>query len=87
MNHYKKITAVTALLILCLTTKIFATGAGVQLSGNPGLFINEESVKLEKLTVEKGLPQSLHSFINEMKQQYTMGEIHNKCHPVFNNLS
>lgn len=41
------------------------------------------SVKLEKLTVEKGLPRSLHKFINEMKQQYTMTEIHNKCHPVF----
>ena len=50
MNHYRKITAVTALLVLCLTSKIFATGAGVQLSGNPGLFINEETVKLEKLT-------------------------------------
>lgn len=41
------------------------------------------SVKLEKLTVEKGLPRSLHKFINEMKQKYTMTEIHNKCHPVF----
>ena len=28
------------------------------------------SVKLEKLTVEKGLPRSLHKFINEMKQKY-----------------
>ena len=41
------------------------------------------SVKLEKLSVEKGLPRSLHKFINEMKQRYTMTEIHNKCHPVF----
>lgn len=41
------------------------------------------SVKLEKLSVEKGLPRSLHKFINEMKQRYTMTEIHNKCRPVF----
>lgn len=40
-------------------------------------------VKLEKLSVEKALPRSLHKFINEMKQKYTMTEIHNKCHPVF----
>ena len=33
-------------------------------------------VKLNKLTVEKGLPESLHGFINEMKQQYTIGLIH-----------
>lgn len=41
------------------------------------------SVKLEKLSLEKGLPRSLHKFINEMKQRYTMTEIHNKCRPVF----
>lgn len=41
------------------------------------------SVKLRKLSIEKGLPESLHKFINEMKQKYTMTEIHNKCHPVF----
>ncbi len=41
------------------------------------------AVKLEKLSVEKGLPRSLHKFINEMKQRYTMTEIHNKCRPVF----
>lgn len=41
------------------------------------------SVKLKKLSVEKGLPPFLHKFINEMKQKYTMTEIHNKCHPVF----
>ena len=41
------------------------------------------SVKLEKLSVLEGLPRSLHRFINEMKQKYTMTEIHNKCHPVF----
>ena len=41
------------------------------------------SVKLEKLSVEKGLPRSLHKFINEMKQRYTMTECHNKSRPVF----
>lgn len=40
-------------------------------------------VKLERLTAEKGLPRELHEFIGEMKQRYTMGEIHAKCRPVF----
>lgn len=40
-------------------------------------------VKLQKLTIEKGLPQELHSFINEMKQQYTVGITHNQCRPRF----
>jgi len=40
-------------------------------------------VKLEKLTLEKGLPKSLHSFINEMKQQYTVSMIQTKCRPRF----
>ena len=42
------------------------------------------SVKLNKLTVEKGLPEALHSFINEMKQQYTIALIHSHCKPRFN---
>jgi len=42
------------------------------------------STKLEKLSVEKGLPKKLHSFINEMKQHYTVQIIHNKCRPCFN---
>ena len=29
------------------------------------------SVKLKKLTIEKGLPKKLHKFISEIKQQYT----------------
>jgi len=41
-------------------------------------------VKLKKLTLEKGLPVELHSFINEMKQQYTVGIIQNQCRPRFN---
>ena len=40
-------------------------------------------VKLEKLSLEKGLPRYLHSFINEMKQQYTIEMIYNKCRPRF----
>ena len=39
--------------------------------------------KLEMLTLERGLPKSLHSFINEMKQQYTMEIIYQKCKPIF----
>ncbi len=41
-------------------------------------------VKLERLSLEKGLPSSLHSFINEMKQQYTINLIHSNCRPRFN---
>lgn len=40
--------------------------------------------KLKKLTLEKGLPEVLHNFINEMKQQYTVEMIHNLCRPRFN---
>lgn len=40
--------------------------------------------KLKKLTIEKGLPEKLHDFINEMKQQYTISIIHNHCRPRFN---
>jgi beta-phosphoglucomutase-like phosphatase (HAD superfamily) len=32
---------------------------------------------LKKLTEEKGLPKSLHEFVNEMKQQYTVDAIYN----------
>lgn len=39
--------------------------------------------KLRMLTVEKGLPAGLHSFISEMKQQYTMDCVYNHCRPVF----
>ncbi len=34
-------------------------------------------VKLRKLTEEKWLPESLHKFINQMKQQYTVDAIYN----------
>lgn len=39
--------------------------------------------KLEMLTLERGLPRSLHQFINEMKQQYTMEIVHTRCNPCF----
>lgn len=41
------------------------------------------STKLDKLTIEKGLPRALHSFINEMKQRYTVQMIQNLCRPRF----
>lgn len=39
--------------------------------------------KLKMLSLEKGLPASLHSFINELKQQFTIEEVIMKCRPVF----
>ena len=39
--------------------------------------------KLEMLTKERGLPPSLHGFLNELKQLYTMEIVHTKCKPVF----
>lgn len=40
--------------------------------------------KLKRLSEEKGLPVELHSFINEMKQQYTIAMIVQYCRPRFN---
>ena len=39
--------------------------------------------KLEMMTVERGLPKSLHQFINDMKQIYTMEYVYMKCKPLF----
>lgn len=39
--------------------------------------------KLEMLSLEKGLPRSLHGFINELKQQYTVEIVHALCRPRF----
>lgn len=39
--------------------------------------------KLEMLSIERGLPVELHSFINEMKQAYTMEIVHTQCKPRF----
>ena len=41
------------------------------------------SRKLEMLSVERGLPKSLHPFINEMKQRYTMEYVYTRCKPRF----
>ena len=40
-------------------------------------------MKLEMLSMERNLPRALHAFINEMKQQYTMELIYQKCKPTF----
>jgi beta-phosphoglucomutase len=39
--------------------------------------------KLEMLTMERGLPEGLHEFINEIKQAYTMDIVYAKCRPIF----
>ena len=39
--------------------------------------------KLKMLSLEKGLPNGLYSFINELKQQFTIEEVILKCRPVF----
>ncbi|HBZ15800.1 MAG TPA: HAD family hydrolase [Pantoea sp.] len=39
--------------------------------------------KLVMLSRDKGLSTSLHSFVNEMKQQYTMDIVNELCKPMF----
>ncbi|PHJ63516.1 HAD family hydrolase [Nostoc linckia z18] len=39
--------------------------------------------KLEILTKEHGLPIALHSFLNELKQLYTLELVHARCKPIF----
>jgi len=39
--------------------------------------------KLEMLSLERGLPEELHQFINDIKQIYTMEIVHAKCKPLF----
>lgn len=39
--------------------------------------------KLEMLSMERGLPTSLHQFINDVKQIYTTEITFSKCKPVF----
>jgi beta-phosphoglucomutase len=39
--------------------------------------------KLEMLTREQGLPASLHGFLNDLKQLYTMELVHARCKPLF----
>lgn len=40
-------------------------------------------VKLKMLSERYYLPESLHPFINELKQAYTEDLIYQKCHPLF----
>ena len=40
-------------------------------------------VKLQKLSKRFFLPESLHPFINEIKQSYTTEMVHQRCHPMF----
>lgn len=40
-------------------------------------------VKLKMLSEQYYLPEQLHGFVNQMKQQYTVQMIHEKCHPMF----
>lgn len=49
MSYIKKITSITAVFIM-LVSGLSATGAGIQIGGNPGIFINEDSAKLEKFS-------------------------------------
>jgi beta-phosphoglucomutase len=39
--------------------------------------------KLKMMSMERGLPEALHGFINDMKQLYTMEVIYAKCKPTF----
>jgi HAD superfamily hydrolase (TIGR01509 family) len=39
--------------------------------------------KLEMLSREQGLPRSLHTFLNQLKQAYTMEIVHAQCKPTF----
>lgn len=39
--------------------------------------------KLEMLSRERGLPRSLHNFLNGLKQNYTMEIVHARCKPTF----
>lgn len=40
-------------------------------------------VKLKMVSKRYFLPESLHSFINQVKQSYTVELIHERCHPLF----
>jgi len=39
--------------------------------------------KLEMLSEERGLPRGLHGFLSDLKQQYTIDQVHLKCKPMF----
>lgn len=39
--------------------------------------------KLEMLSMERGLPERLHPYINKLKQKYTIERVYMDCHPIF----
>lgn len=39
--------------------------------------------KLEMLSMERGLPVRLHSYINMLKQKYTIEKVYSDCRPMF----
>ncbi len=39
--------------------------------------------KLQMFSMERGLPEALHEFINEIKQAYTLEIVYAKCKPTF----
>jgi beta-phosphoglucomutase len=39
--------------------------------------------KLEMLSKEHGLPRGLHKVLNELKQKYTLDQVHLNCRPIF----
>ena len=39
--------------------------------------------KLEMLSLENNFPRGLHSFVNKLKQQYTIEIVFSKCKPIF----
>lgn len=39
--------------------------------------------KLDMLSKSRALPRGLHSFVNKMKQKYTVDMVQQRCHPVF----
>lgn len=39
--------------------------------------------KLEMLTMERGLPRSLHPFVNRLKQKFTLERVATHCRPTF----
>ena len=50
MKHIFKTTLITVSILFLFTSKIFATGAGIQAGLIPGLFINETSSSVKNLT-------------------------------------
>ena len=50
MKHIIKTTFAAAALFFLFNSKIFETGAGIQIGAVPGIYINQDSVKLEKFS-------------------------------------